>query len=1088
MNTSTVGIAGSIPKFANCSHSNPQIGPASNRHKSYLRVQLFDILNCTLTQLFKALNRFSPYILFPLWFVGIQAFGATNPPVDFDRQVRPILSDNCFACHGPDEKHRMMGLHFDTKEGAFGKPGVIVPGDSAHSKMYLRVSNPNVAMRMPPSYSGRKLTPAQVETIRRWIDSGAKWESHWSFVPPKRPEVPAVKQADWPRTPIDSFVLAKLEQQGLHPSPEADRAILLRRVTFDLTGLPPTQTELDAFLTDRSPNAYDKVVDRLLASPHYGERMAMQWLDFARYADTHGYHIDSAREMWPWRDWVINAFNRNMPYDQFTIEQIAGDMLPHATQAQIIATGFNRNHMINFEGGAIPEEYQNEYIVDRIEATSTTWMGVTLGCARCHDHKYDPFTQKDFYSFGAFFNGVPEKGLDGYKGNAVPYLQLPNPQQAHMKQVLLDAIKKEDARVAVAQNVWERDERGMPVSDITFGLIDEFTFDGSLQNRLQPDATGKVLSGKLTYTDGRAGRAVNLDEEPHLSLGTAGSFHADQPFSIALWLKADGPSGMTVLQGPQYEIALDYCSKKNCNVIVRLPGIEAKSKQGVALEGWSHLIVSYDGSANAKGIQMYIDGRAVPIDIVSEQHAPASGASDARNLQIGDKDRGTPFKGQLADLRFYDRRLYANEALQLGLLNPLHSVLSIAAERRTDDQAKWLRKYFIAEVANGAEKQINTDYETLNRGLEQLNREIPSTMVMSEMDKPRDTFILARGDYRNRGQQVSPDTPAVLPPLPKDAPRNRLTLAKWLVNPGNPLTARVAVNHFWQLYFGTGIVKTSEDFGSQGDPPSNKALLDWLATEFVRSHWDVKAMQRLIVTSAVYRQSSKVSPELVEQDPENRLLARGPRFRLPAEMIRDNALAISGLLNDKIGGRSVSPYQPKGLWEEMAFGGDFSAQKYDQSHGADLYRRSMYTFWKRSVPYPSLNTFDAPDREKCTARRSVTNTPLQALVLWNDPTYIEAARALAQRDLKQAGPAEADRVRFVFRLATDRDPTTEEFDILDKLYKREAARYAADKASAEKLVTVGESKPDPAIEPSQLAAWTLVTSTILNMDETITKN
>jgi hypothetical protein len=800
-----------------------------------------------------------------------------------------------------------------------------------------------------------------------------------------------------------------------------------------------------------------------------------------------------------------------MPYDQFTIEQIAGDMLPHHTQEQLIATGFNRNHMINFEGGAIPEEYQNEYIVDRIEATSTTWLGITLGCARCHDHKYDPFTQKDFYSFGAFFNGVPEKGLDGYEGNALPYLQLPNPQQVQMKQALLDAIKKEDTKIAVVQSAWEREERAAPVSDVTSGLVDEFTFDDSLANRLRSEFAGKVVSGKLEYAEGRIGKAADLDKEPNLSLGSAGGFRAGQPFSVALWIKADGPSGMAVLQryamspksGPGYEIALDYCAKEQCNVIVRLrrdgpsAGIEVKSKQGVSREkpsrfedevgAWSHLIVSYDGSGKAKGIQIYIDGRSVPIETVADNMGPAP-SFEAGELQIGNKEWGTPLKGRIADLRFYNRRLYANEALQIGLLSPLHSVLSISAERRSEDQAKWLRKYFVTEVANRKEKQFNTDYETLKRGLEQLNREIPSTMVMSEMEKPRDTFVLARGDYRNHGQKVSPDTPQVLPPLPKDAPRNRLTLAKWLVDPGNPLTARVAVNHFWQMYFGLGIVKTSEDFGSQGDPPSNQELLDWLATEFIRSKWDVKAMQRLIVTSAVYRQASKVTPDLLENDPENRLLARGPRFRLPAEMIRDNALALSGLLNDKIGGRSVSPYQPKGLWEEMAFGGDFSAQKYEQSHGADLYRRSMYTFWKRTVPYPSLNTFDAPDREKCTARRSVTNTPLQALVLWNDPTYIEAARALAQRDLKEAGPEESDRIRYVFRLATDRDPTPQEFSILDTLYQKEAAKYAANKAAAGKLVSIGESKADPAVESTQLAAWTMVASTILNMDETITKN
>jgi hypothetical protein len=994
----------------------------------------------------------------------------------------------------------MVGLHFDTKEGAFGKAGVIVPGDSAHSKMYLKISNPNEAMRMPPTYSGRKLTATQIETIKTWIDQGAKWESHWAYIPPKRPDLPAVKDEHWVRTPIDRFVLAKLEQQGLHPAPEADKAILLRRVTFDLTGLPPTPAELKAFLADESPNAYEKVVDHLLASPHYGERMAMQWLDFARYADTHGYHIDSAREMWPWRDWVIGAFNRNMPYDEFTVDQIAGDMLPHATQAQIIATGFNRNHMINFEGGAIPEEYQNEYIVDRIEATSTTWLGVTLGCARCHDHKYDPFTQKDFYSFGAFFNSIPEEGLDGYKGNAKPFLQLPDKKETEMKQLLLDAIKKQDDKVAVAQNAWEQEERSTAVSDATTGLTDEYAFEDSLSNRLRADAAGKVLSGKLSYAGGRVGRAADFDEEPHVSFGAVGAFDSNQPFTTAFWIKADGPSGMAVLQryakspkeGVGYEVALDYCQKKSCSVIVRLrndgpsSGIEVKSTTGVALEAWSHVAVAYDGSAKAKGIQIYIDGRSVATEIVRDKLAAASFRDG--ELQTGNKDWGTPFKGQLADLRFYNRRLYANEALEIGLLEPLHGVLEIPAERRSEDQKKWVRTYFLTEVANASEKQLNTDYETLNRGLDQLNREIPSTMIMSEMEKPRDTFVLLRGDYRNRADKVEPNTPAVLPPLPRDAPRNRLTLAKWLVDPGNPLTARVAVNYFWQMYFGIGIVKTGGDFGSQGDPPSNQALLDWLATEFTRTHWDVKAMQRLIVMSAVYRQASSVTPELLERDPENKLLAHGPRFRLPAEMIRDNALAISGLLNNKIGGPSVLPYQPKGLWEEMAFGGDFSAQTYVQGHGEDLYRRSMYTFWKRSVPYPTLNTFDAPDREKCTARRTLTNTPLQALVLMNDPTYVEAARALAQRDLKEAGPDENARVRYVFRLATDRDPTPQELGILDKLYQKEAQHYSADKKAADKLLAIGESKPDAHIQTSELAAWTLVTSAILNMDETITKN
>ena len=1010
-------------------------------------------------------------------------FGAGAPTVVFDRQIRPILSDNCFTCHGPDDKHRMAGLHFDTKDGAFSKAGVIVPGDSANSKMYLRISNQNEAMRMPPTYSGHKLTPAQIELIKTWIDQGAKWETHWAFVTLRQPAAPAVSDPKWVKTPLDSFVLAKLDKEGLKPSPEADKATLLRRVTFDLTGLPPTPPELKAYLADYSTNAYEKVVDRLLASPHYGERMAMQWMDFARYSDTHGYHIDSARQMWVWRDWVIQAFTKNMPYDQFTIEQIAGDLLPNATQSQKIATGFNRNHMINFEGGAIPEEYENEYMVDRIEATSTTWLGVTLGCARCHDHKYDPLRQKDFYSFGAFFNTISDKGLDGYKGNAAPYLQLPSLAQADMKALLSAAIKQKDFEIAAAQTEWEKTQANMATAPMAAPAA-KINFEGA----------------KLPFVDGRLGKAADFGDEAQFSLGAIPGFPSASAFTVSMWVKPEGPSGMSILQafktspqsGPGFEIAADYCNKENCNVIVRMQsdgtktGFEAKSLQGLNLSDWNQLTVSYDGSGHAKGVQIYVNGASVNTTTMRDTFAGAS--FDGVGWVIGKKEWGVPFKGQLQDIRFYSKRMYASEAFKLGVTEPLEAVLAIPADKRNEDQKKWVSEYFLAQVGNPAERQLGADRSTLKRGLSQLDTEITSTMVMAESDKPRETFVLSRGDYRNKTEKVEPNTPAVLPPLPRDAPRNRLTLARWLVDPANPLTARVAVNHFWQMYFGLGIVKTSEDFGSQGDPPSNQDLLDWLATEFVRTKWDVKAMQRLIVTSAVYRQASKVSPELLERDPENRLLARGPRFRLPAEMVRDNALAVSGLINQQIGGASVLPYQPKGLWEEMAFGGDFSAQTYVQSHGADLYRRSMYTFVKRTVPYPGLNTFDAPDREKCTARRGITNTPLQALVLMNDPTYVEAARALAQRDLDEAKPTEGDRIRYAFRLATDRDPSVKEAEILHNLYRKEINHYDTNRAAAQKLLTVGESKAKAQYDPAELAAWTLVASTILNMDETVTKN
>ena len=680
------------------------------------------------------------------------------------------------------------------------------------------------------------------------------------------------------------------------------------------------------------------------------------------------------------------------------------------------------------------------------------------------------------------------------RGNAPPFLQLPSPEQSETKARLIDMIKQNDAAIQQAQLAWEKTRVGVGTANDSPPDA-RINFDGKL------DEGGQLVAGKLNFVDGRLGKAADFADDTQVSLPFATALSTSAPFTISMRVKPEGPSGMTILQtfqnsptaGPGFEIASDYCSEAgNCNVLVRLHSdgekteLEAKSLHGLKLSDWNQLIVSYDGSGRAKGVQIYVNGTSVPVianhdNLVSASFQPAA-------WMIGKKEWGVPFKGQLQDLRFYARRMYAAEARQISVDSPLQSVLAIAEPQRNDEQKKWLREYFLAEIANPAEKQSGQDHRTLARALEQFNVEIPSTMVMAESDKPRDTFVLARGDYRNQGEKVEPNTPAVLPPLPVGAPRNRLTLAKWLVDPGNPLTARVAVNHFWQMYFGLGIVKTSEDFGSQGDSPSNQELLDWLATEFVRTKWNVKAMQKLIVTSATYRQSSKVTPELLERDPENRLLARGPRFRLPAEMVRDNALALSGLLNKQIGGPSVLPYQPKGLWEEMAFGGEYSAQTYEQSHGSDLYRRSMYTFVKRTVPYPTLNTFDSPDREKCSVRRGVTNTPLQALVLMNDPTYVEAARAFAQRDLAEAKPTAEDRIRYAFRLATNREPSPKEAGILNSLYRKEIAHYDTDREAAKKLILVGESKPDSKYDPAELAAWTLVTSTILNMDETITKN
>jgi mono/diheme cytochrome c family protein len=1084
-------------------------------------------------------------------FAGGGAWAQTPSPqkpsgVDFNRDIRPILSDNCFTCHGPNEADRMANLRLDLKEGGAFDPRegyqIITPGSSAQSRLYQKISAKDEADRMPPSFSGRVLTPKQIELIREWIDQGAHWETHWAFVAPRRPPAPAIMNQKWPRNEIDRFVLARLEREGLKPAHQADRATLIRRVTLDLTGLPPTPGEVKAFLADPSPDAYEKVVDRLLSSPHYGERMAMQWLDLARYADTHGYHIDSQRDMWRWRDWVIDAFNRNLPFDQFTLEQLAGDLLPNATLEQRIATAFNRNHMINFEGGAIPEEYHNEYVVDRLDTTATVWMATTLGCARCHDHKYDPFKQRDFYRFAAFFNSVPEKGLDGQQGNAVPVLQLPSANQ----QRELDELKQKIAaaseampekEIAALQAEWQKTALATIPGDTRDGLAAHFEFENDLKDTSGHHLPAEVLRGGVTYGYGVVGKAAEFSGEADVELGAADSFDPAHPFTLAFWFSPGSKFEMAVLQkldDPRtrrgFEVLLDNTEwvgwqKRASHIIVRLihdwpeDAIEIRTKERVRFR-MPHLSLTYDGSGKAAGLHLFLDGKPQEMEILKD-HLTGP-VTSGRPLEVGNKDLGKAFKGRLDDLRIYDRILAPSEIEQLAVHQPARALvagLSGACEEmghlkdsdvlvESDDplveqskvdtpaygikeqceaEKEKIRDYFLTWVAPENFRKLHADRKSLKEQKAELDQAIPNLMVMEDMSKPRETHILARGDYRSQGETVTPGVPSVLPPLPAGAPPNRLGLAKWLIDPSNPLTARVAVNRYWQLCFGTGIVKTSEDFGSQGEPPSHPELLDWLATEFVRTGWDVKAMMRLIVTSATYRQSSRVTPQLVERDPENRLLARGPRFRLPAEIVRDNALSVSGLLNPALGGPSVYPYQPAGLWEEMAFGEGFTAQTYTPSHGADLYRRSLYTFWKRTVPPPSLATFDAPDREKCTARRAVTNTPLQALVLMNDPTYVEAARALAQRTLKEAGRGAAQRINYAFSLAEARRPAPQELNVLRQLAWRELAHYRRDRDAADKLLSVGESVYDKKLDPSELAAWTTVASAILNLDETVTK-
>lgn len=1027
-------------------------------------------------------------------FLAVSILSAAAPPpaavkpVDFGREIRPLLSENCFSCHGPDEKKRMAGLRLDTQEGALSR---IKPGDAAASPLFQRMNHEQKTLRMPPAASGRTLTARQIELMKRWIDEGAAWKIHWSYAPPQRLDPPAVKDRAWAKHPVDQFVLARLEKEGLRPSPEADRATLIRRVSLDLTGLPPKPEEVAAFVADKSANAYEKVVDRLLVSRHYGEKMAMLWLDLSRYADTHGYHIDSHRVMWPWRDWVIRSFNENKRWDEFVVEQIAGDLLPDASPDQRLATGFNRNHMINFEGGAIADEYLTEYVIDRVETTSNVFMGMTMGCARCHDHKYDPISQRDFYRFFAFFNTVEEKGLDGQRGNAEPKMFVASTGQ-------ISEIEKMDAEIKTlrkrlgekdvdeAQAAWEKTLGSSADMQrrLKGGLEFHYDFEGGLEDSSGHYRAARMLANEVSYVTGAVGRAAVFTVDERMALPADVLAAESRPFTLAFFARPTHERTVRIFEKNGFEVWTGVSGyvpyyKRGAPLHLKFGEARLVSEAPLLYTVHSHVAIAYDGSGRAAGVRLFIDGK--PVKLRVEADGPVRFAGPAP-LTIRE------FQGQMDDLRLYDRALAESEltalATDLGALR----LAEVPAARRSKEEKDRLRAYFLAHGAPPELRDQQAKLKKLETERQHLGEVVPGAMVMAEMkEKPRESFVLGRGDYRNKTEKVTAAVPAALPPLPAGVEANRLGLAKWLVEPSHPLMTRVTVNRFWQQYFGTGLVKTSEDFGSQGESPSHPELLDWLATELVRTNWDVKAMQKLIVMSATYRQSSRTTPALLEKDPENRLLARMSRFRLPAELVRDNALAASGLLHAEVGGPSVFPYQPAGLWDEMAFGREFTAQRYTPSHGQDLYRRGMYSFWKRTVPPATMATFDAPDREKCTSRRSVTNTPLQALALMNDPTFVEAARHLAQRMLRDGGRRPEDRIAFAYERVLARRPNPRETAVLKEVALRQAELYNRNAEAAEKLVTVGESKRDSQLPVPELAAWTNVATMILNLDEAISK-
>ena len=1012
----------------------------------------------------------------------------TNAPVLFNRDIRPILSDNCLACHGPDAGKRKAELRLDTAEGAValhqGRQA-IKPGDQAASELWRRVNSSEPKVRMPPPDSGKKLKPDQIAALGRWIEQGAVYQKHWAFVAPVRPERPPVRHAAWPRNDIDRFILGTLETKGLEPSPEATPETLIRRVTLDLTGLPPSLAEVDAFVKDRQPDAYERLVDRLLNSPRYGEQMARHWLDLARYGDTHGLHLDNERSLWPYRDWVVRAFNQNLPFDQFTIWQLAGDLLPDPTREQLIASGFNRCNVSTSEGGAIDEEFQVRYAVDRVETTSTTWMGLTMGCAVCHDHKLDPITQKEFYEVFSLFNNIAEKAMDGNALLPPPSLSLPTPEQE--KQLAefnagLNAVKEKTQEVVAALNYTDpatvtnappAEPREVVWVDDDFPPGAEVKSDGE-RSQWIARGEGPVSSGERSLR--RAGQGLHqvffakcsrpltisagdklfayvyLDpKDPPRALML--QYHTDEWHNRANWGDADLiPFGA---KGTTEKVQMGELPATGRWVRLEVRAAQLGLRPGTQITGLA--LTQFDGTAwwDKAGI--------VSVNDSAQDPGLSLLAWEKTERELGDNSTATPKIKEL--LKKDPARLKA-------------------ADRRK------LREYFLASVyadPQSALAPLRAETRALEEKRDALEKEIPSSMISKELDKPRPAWVLIRGQYDKHGEEVGPGVPAILPPLPASEVTNRLTFARWLVSPEHPLTARVTVNRFWQHFYGVGIVKTAEDFGTRGEWPSHPELLDWLATEFMASGWDVKHMIRLMVTAAAYRQDSRVTPSLRELDPENRLVARGPRHRLDAEELRDYALDVSGLLNFKLGGRGVRPYQPAGIWEAVGYTTSNTA-KYTQDHGDALYRRSLYLFWKRTAPPPSMTTFDAPSREKCWARRERTNTPLQALLTMNDPQYFEAARHLGYRLLQEGGSNDADRLRLGFRLVTARVPTEQECAILEQNLAAQRARYEGDPTAAKKLLAVGES-PVPADVPApELAAYTMVANLLLNLDEAVTLN
>jgi hypothetical protein len=1026
--------------------------------------------------------------------------------IGYNRFIRPILSDNCFACHGPDSAARKADLRLDRREAAV-ESGAIVPGDPQASEVVTRIRSDDVEQVMPPPTTHKTLTAQQKVLLERWIAAGAEYEPHWSFIVPVRPQLPEVQDRAWPRNAIDYFILARLEAAGLRPAPETDRRSLARRVSLDLTGLPPDAAQVEAFVGDTAPDAYERLVDRLFASPRWGEHRARYWLDVARYADSHGIHFDNYREMWSYRDWVIGAFNRNMPFDEFTIEQLAGDLLPNRTLDQLVASGFNRCNMTTNEGGVIPEEYLVLYTRDRTETTSQVWLGMTANCAVCHDHKFDPLTQREFYEMAAFFNNTTQGAMDGNVRNTPPVVVVPQDTDREAWEGLVNMLaatrQQVDTRRTAARVDFDAWLAPSPIAAaearlVTAGLVFHAGLGEGSGNVLTMSVEGQprpvTVNGEPTWEPGvTAAKAFKSHPTNAVEVETVGDFEKDQSFTCAVWLKSPRKdvTGAVVARMDEanghrgWDLWLEH-GRPATHIVSQWPddAVKVVGKKPLAPDKWHYVTMTYDGAASPEGVKLYVDGALQDVDVAAKSLKNSIRTSVP--FKLAQRNTGSRVDDlALQDLRIYNRALQPAEIGQLASATRAVYLIAKPAAERSPNEVQELYDWWLDTV--------DTTYQDLanrRRELEANEAAIKSrgtiAHVMQDRTDAAMAHVLFRGEYDKRRDAVTPDTPDILPPFPVDLPRNRLGFARWLLKPEQPLPARVTANRFWQEVFGTGLVKTVGELGVGGELPSHPELLDFLAVEFREKGWDVKQLFRLMVLSAAYRQSATITPDKLEKDPQNRLLSRGPRFRMDGEMVRDYALAASGLLVPKMGGPSVKPYQPDGVWEAVAMIGS-DTRDYRRDTGEKLYRRSLYTFWKRAAPPASMEIFNAPSRETCSVRRERTNTPLQALVTLNDPQFIESARHLAERILREVGETDAARLDFLAQRLLARPFTVDERPVIEQSQTALVNYYREHLDDARQLIAVGESRPSESLDVATLAGWTMLVNEVMNLDEVLNK-